>query len=325
MVRCVGAYELPTQLVVTPDCLGASFSINIAGTDIVATMPGVAWSGDHPDIVAPEVATQLPSGRGPGIVLRGRNSAFDWGTIGSYKGSDVLSAAVGSLALRFELPRQALTFAGSRSGFGAPGGPDVEALFASVDGYFDSLLTWISLAVRQDTEYHFPLRSLEGVGEGLTICALAPGGQISTPRSTTAMVLNDQKQELLDAATLQSAANLASHGDLPHDAHVFMRGAWIELRRGRTRKAVVDAAAGVEMILAGWNARNGNLTNPNGHMTLGWYVGQLGAPIPPATRQDLVVVRNGVIHDHVTPTMAEAMRAVVVADTIVKQLEPLPV
>ena len=110
----------------------------------------------------------------------------------------------------------------------------------------------------------------------------------------------------------------------PTDARLLLRDAYAENRRGRTRRAVIDAGSAVELTLADFAARE-SVTMP-ARPTLGVYVNKLQtrASLPANTEVALTHVRNAAIHKNRIPTHADSSTALGIASTVLNAHDPLP-
>lgn len=322
MTSFVGTYVLPTPIGLTPSCFGKRLPVHIGSQRVVIALPQIQLGvdGRNPQIVAPSLNV-LPTGRGPGIALARPDPG--WGEVAGWRtetGKPVGGwVATVALLTTFSEPIQYSDASGSQDA--PPSSPAIEQLFASIDRWCDDLYTWIAVAVGQDTYYREPLETIEVPGQGLTIAAVDENGQASRPRSANAMTITMGESPSVNLKTLTNLLKRTSGAERPSDARLLLRDGYIDLRRRRRRKAVIDAGSAVESALATWCRTHG--VTVASKPTLGWFVDHSGAPIPATTKSDLVVIRNDAIHNNITPTGGAASLALATADTILDTLEPL--
>lgn len=322
MTALVGTYVLPNPIGLATSCFGKRYEIRIQGRRLVLALPRVELGQQQrpPRLIQPEVDS-LPRRRGSGTALDGDDS--DWGQIGSWNGTTGRPIGGGWLAKVALLTTagEPIEYSEYLYGLGTPSSPEIRQLFEAIDGWFDLLFTWIAVVVGQDTHYREPLRSLSVPGGGLKIQAVLRDGQVSLPRSANQIHIVTVKTKLVNLVTLRGLLKFTSDGDIPGDAQLLLRDGYIDLRRGRLRKAVIDAGSAAESALATWClATNVRLPlNP----TLGWFVLNSGARVPPTSKTDLIDIRNDAIHRGITPTHAQASKAFAVSEMIVNATESL--
>ena len=298
------------------------------------TTPGVTWNEeqDKPLLTAP-VIEHLPTRRGQGLYKETAPSwefGVPWGGVGAWRPAkrSFHSAWINCVALEFTLPEGSFSYLDAIRGLGPPDGGTVEDLFRTVDSYFLNLLTWVGVACDHDTDHEQALSRSEIPGNGLVIRSIEPDGRVSSSTGSTrmSMVSIDTRNDVLNLGTVRKLITLANQDVMPHDSHLLMREAHAARRRGRRRRAVIDAGTATELGLAEWNvASNGDAIPKGGRpRTLGWYVGQAKGVVPANTHTGLVEVRNNAVHHNLVPTHPQVIEALSIADTIVNSIEPLP-
>jgi hypothetical protein len=273
-----------------------------------------------PRLIEPEL-DNLPHGRGSGVAPDGED--LGWGQISSWScrtGQPIAGGWLAKVGLHTTFS-EPIEYSEYLYGLGTPSSPEIKQLYKSIDAWFDQLFTWIAVVVGQDTHHRERLRSVFVAGQGLTLHAVLRDGQISLPRSANEVEIAVPKAELVKLTTFRDLLKRTSNDDIPSDARLLVRDGYIDLRRGRLRKAVIDGGSAVESALATW-CRVKKVKLPS-KPTLGWFVQNSGAPIPSTTKTDLVDIRNDAIHKNITPTHALASKALAVSDMILNAIEPL--
>lgn len=329
MVAAAAYFELPAQLRVTESCLGKRFATFIGGHRVTLVTPVVEWKGDRPAVVAPDsrVADSSLISHMAEHHKDGWEKWDAWGSIGEWNLTTrvVTEVALSSVLLEFSLNSQTLIYSDYLHGRGRPGGAEVEALFSGVDGWFENFRTWIEVAVDQDADPQSPIRGVSVPGEGLQIVTVE-GPVSSLPASASLISVFVDQSERLNLKTLRRILAKLRTLTAPGDAHLLLRDARADFRRGRLRKAVIDAGSAVELTLADANAK-GPKVNTGPRPTLGWFVDQPAistfASLPPSTKTDLVGVRNDAIHSNVVPSVTAAQLALELARSIVNRVDPL--
>lgn len=330
MAKFVGIYQLPKSLGLSTGCCGKRFRTNIAGRPTILGLPVIDMDAKPwgPSLMAPLVK-HLPQGRGSGISSPGAwvHGEVPWGVIGGLMHGKPMGAWVECVTLEFALPDGSFGHLGAVNRLGAPHGGTVEAYFDGVDEWFHSLATWVGVAIDQDTTHDAPpIETLRTPGAGLTITEVQSDGTVSVPASATRSNFQlGPRSEGLTLGKLRAVIPLANQGVRPTDARLLLRDAWIEHRRGRARKAVIDACTAAELTLAQWwRATRKRTTPPKGFETLGTLLDKKGAPAPSNTKSDLGELRNKAVHENRVPTREQTEVALGIARTILDAVEPLP-
>lgn len=290
------------------------------------SLPRLEWSEvlDKPIVLAP-VVEGLPTSQGSSVVIPslGPHGGFHWGSADSWWANSrkLPGAWVTVVAFELTLPDADVEYDAATNGIGGPTGSVVESLFHEVDPWFERLLEWVGVASDQDTDYSDPLKSSSVPGLGLTVRAFKPGEAWSRSRSANSMVVHNGSATMLSLERFRKVLARTNAGNAPSDARMLLRDAYIDLRRGRLRKAVIDAGAATELVLGDWHAANG--VKVKSRPTLGDQVAATTAPIPGDSRTGLVLVRNDAIHNNITPSQQQTMRALRIAREVVDLLEPL--
>jgi hypothetical protein len=329
----IAVYRFPIPLGVTQGCLGNTFAVSIGGLAGRGSFPKFQWSDEGPQLVAPRLDERLLK------AIEHYSQHEDvwvhhnyWGFIRSWNSAKRLLTAVGvtAVTLRFEVPRDAITFEFHPQAAGPPSGQPLDELFTGIDGWFDRLRTWLEVAIDQDADHRQPLSSSRTVGDGLMIFGSAETAW-SLPRFPHELHVVVHREELLNLPRFRRAATRANAGQSPSEGHLLLRDARAAYRRTSFRRAAIDAGSAVEVTLAAFNRAVVGLSPSGGRPpTLGWYVNQgplvdgVGQPST-VLQRDLVRIRNQAIHQNSSPTGAEAKRALDLAKQVVDARDPLPI
>ena len=235
--------------------------------------------------------------------------------------------AISSVLFEFTLDTQAISYSDYLHGQGHPEGAELDALFSNVGDWFESLRTWIEVAVDQDVDPVSTVSRISVPGEGLQIVTVE-GSTSSLPARPSTIYITEDSAERLNLQSLRRVLAKMRTSSPPSDAHLLLRDARADLRRGRLRKAVIDAGSAVELTLADVN-RRGPQVNTGPRPTLGWFVDQssiaTAAGLPANTKSDLVSVRNDAIHNNVVLNRSVAHGALPLAKSILDTADPLGV
>jgi len=326
LVDLFGAYKLGAPLAVSEECLGNDFPVRLGNHDGRLSLPQLDWREDRPILVAPPADRALRERVEHSI----ENEAWDyWGLSSKWNPHDrtIDGAFVAALWLTFSVPAEEIEYSEYLGGpRGQPRGDPVKELFHAIDGWFEILRTWTEVLADQDLLADGQVRVGETPGEGLTLLTHDALG-VSLPSHPNEMSIILREVEELSLNQLQRVLHGASNGLRPSDAQLLIRDARSELRRGRHRRAVIDAGTAVELTLAAFNARVTKAKPSRGRFpTLGWYVKckaiVKAAAIPKATDHDLVKPRNNAVHENQVPTPTQTLAAIKVASEIVGRLDP---
>lgn len=161
-------------------------------------------------------------------------------------------------------------------------------------------------------------------GEGLSVRAVTAAGPSDTVWPTRSFLWRTEATPI-SLTSLSHVVRATSLDIGPPPAHLIIRDARGDLRRGRYRKAVVDAGSAAEIAISDRHRSHPSVTPrpfPR-RPTLGTYVKYAVLPLPEATQDHLVRVRNDAIHNGLKPTRSQAEDAVRIALQIVQELQPL--
>jgi len=257
---------------------------------------------------------------------------------------EIIHAKIGALLFRFrQVEAEDIRYSNYLHGRGHPIGGAVEQLFVHIDGWFERLILWVRIFMDQDVDVDVESSLVSMIGRNLEVLTI-DGETVSLPRRANSIRINMLEVEALDERHWRRVLELASTGSSPPVEYSLARSARIQLRVHQYRRAVIDAATAVDVVLT--DLLHANLANlPSGlqttlnrsDQTLGWLVDTLnnarGLPssitnvatqLPSDLKTGLVTVRNDVMHRNVTPTHEEAARAVAIAAEVVKTVNPLP-
>lgn len=327
MTQVVGVYELAQPLTISSSCLGKRFRAYIGGRPFTVILPTLEITPGEPPIVKPPLIDHLPSrpGRGFGEGENHVTSGFRWGGAPSWNANTGEPAVLWlqTVALTTSIPSGQVKYMAATRGVGAPAGPRIEGIFDTIDRWFDNLYTWVAVAVGQDTHHAEPLRNSETPGGGLTIRTVLRDGSVSLERSAPWTHVLERSTPSINLTQLRKLVSLNNRGQAPSLARLILHDGHVDLRRGRFRKAVIDAGNAAEVALALWCAQH-KQNLPRAKPTLGNYVTHLNQMLPPNAKPDLVDVRNDAIHNGLSPTGVQATVAIGLASQVLDTLEPLP-
>lgn len=328
VVRLVGIYEMPAFLGLSVDCFAKSFDITLSGVGATrVALPRIEWGANGPIVVAPQVSN-LPDQRGSGLhpSRADRDHWPNWGTITQW-GQDPKRCDAGwvrSVAIELFVNNAEVQFSNYLSGLGHPEGDLVQRLFSGVEEWFQALLLWVGVAIDQDTEHRHPISGVHVSGQGLTLGAVTEAGERSLPSAGTSVTINAQESETLDFSVLKRIASHVSAGTVPHDGHLLLRDAFVEHRRSRFRKAVIDSASAVEIVLAPLEPPpvvSGTRKERRTPLLADLVKKYWGDP---DAKVNLVDVRNDAIHKNCVPSRSASETALSIAKQIVDHYQPLP-
>lgn len=331
MVAAAAYYELPAQLRVTASCLGKRFATAIGDRPVTLATPQLRWTKDRPSVIAP-VSKAIDSKLLSHMAESGKEGweKWDaWGSIGQWNVTKGVATdvAISSVLFEFKLDAQAISYSDYMHGRGHPEGAELDALFSNVGDWFESLRTWIEVAVDQDIDPLSPVSRISVPGDGLQVVTVE-GSTSSLPARPSTISIMEDPAERLNLQSFRRVLAKMRMSSRPSDAHLLLRDARADLRRGRLRKAVIDAGSAVELTLADVN-RRGPQVNTGRRPTLGWFVDQpaiaAAGGLPANTKSDLVGVRNDAIHHNVVPSRSAAHGAISLAKSILDTADPLGV
>lgn len=316
-------YELPTSIIIHPDCLGESLPIRLLGYRGVLFMPSITWNTDNdPRLIAPELShTAL-------AMLKQHTEAFSlWGSISSWNPKDktFTAARLSSFLFTLELDKEHIIYSDYLYGRGHPMSADIEKLGKNIDEWFGELCAWISVKTRQDLNYDHPLSSVKMPGNSLRIWTEERQitSLIATPNTIIASIVGDVAKKALHKADLIKIVGMINNGKRPPDNHLFLRDARDANLRHQARKAAIDAGTAVEITLREYAMANNITIRNTPPPMLGWYVHNTAPNLPSDTQTKLVDVRNDATHYNLSFDDALVPRAVEIATQIVEDLSPL--
>lgn len=324
VARIVGTYVLPSPIGLLPGCFGKRYATRLWGRHVIMSLPRLKWDEvtNKPVVLAP-VIDELPLTRGSGVVIPGHEDGIVWGKSGSWwtNSRRLPGAWLDTVALEFTIPDRDIDFLDSKNGLGSPTGATVQTLFREVDMWFEGLLEWVGVAADQDTDYRDPLPDSRVEGVGLTIRAVSATRGRSSARSATTTAVLSRPAGMLSLHKFRRVVSLANRGESPSDSRLLLRDAYLDMRRRRLRKAVIDAGTATELVLGSWN--RANQVTVRAKATLGEHVAATTAPIPDDTTTGLVKIRNDAVHSNVVPTAMQTRRALAITAAVLDAVEPL--
>lgn len=206
-----------------------------------------------------------------------------------------------------------------------PSGPAVRSIFEEINGWADRLMVWAGTVANQHTYLEDSRGPARWDGEGLLVRAVTDEGVSPSDARPNSVTVGMRAFERINAETLEWILSKTSNGDTPALNRTFLRDAAGERRRGKNRKAVIDAGSAAELALSSWHrAHRPEGKDPLGvKPTLGRYVEHYAELLPPDTTSGLVDPRNDAIHRGIAPDHDVAGRALEIAAEIVEKVEPL--
>ncbi len=207
----------------------------------------------------------------------------------------------------------------------------------SIDGWYSLLRDWVEVLTEQDLEHEHPYPSVLGRAAVETAAWIYRGGSPSSPQYdffNPPGIIRMPGGDPLTRSLWQTAVRRANAGTSPPDAYLLLRDARAALHRQVTRRVVLDTATAVEVVLVPLlDDRISRSLGSAASMTLLPKRQPISAKIPilqsigvtlPATLQDDVFgLRNRVIHNGYSPTIAEARAALQTGTAAVAQHCPL--
>lgn len=316
-IELFGAFELPSPLAVSQGCLGKRLPVRIGNREGRLWLPRLIWQDDRPELVAPSME--------PSVQQRLGNRY--WGKVSSWNSNRIIGEAyVAALWFAFLVPAMEVQYFQSRDGRGQPHGAPLKDLFHGVESWFEHLRTWTEVLVDQDLLADRQLPSGWTVGHGLVLITHDAVGASPTAHPNEGHVVS-RPAEVLTLPKLRRVVRGANEGLPPSEAQLLIRDARGELRRGRTRRSVIDAGTAVELTLANFNASVTKVRpKKGGFLMLGGYVKNTkiarAGGLPPTTNKKLVQPRNKAVHENRIPSRPDAAAAVDIARAIVHRLDP---
>jgi hypothetical protein len=318
MARVVATYTLPLPVKISADCFETSIDAVIAGHQVTLTTPLVRWTDEGRFVVQPPQVSDLPHQPDDRVDIF-------WGKIGEWRVDPPQFSGgwLQAVAFAFDVDEQSI---GSRPS-GArwrPTGPVVDELFDIVPAWFDLFLRWIGVVSDQDTFVDTPHVLPSAQGTGLSVRAVTLAGP-SDSVWPTLFYLWRTEARAVSREMFEDVVRATSRGDTPPLAHLLVRDARADMVRGNHRKAVIGAGSAVELALSDWRGTHPpvGLDPLPARATLGVRVKHAASRLPPSTQRDLVDVRNNAMHNGLTPTRAQAEKALRIAQDIVTDLQAL--
>ncbi|MER7403073.1 hypothetical protein ABT373_11440 [Streptomyces sp. NPDC000070] len=345
-IELVAVYDLPASLTFAGECLGSSVPVCIAGIGGKVYLPLLHAAGDYPSLVHPSL-DDLPGHVETLLLRRGERDHWFWGTVRSWNSvsQEVNRAEVSVLLFRFEgLSSREIQYGDYLHGRGYPTGNPVDQIFQEIDSWFEALRLWVRALTAQHVDQQVDAKSITVTAQGLEVLTVE-GNTVSLPRTPSSVTVRVMDFDPLDLKTWRRALNLVSQGATPPIEYSLVGSARVELRLGQHRRAVVDAAMAVELVLTRFLNANisallpGLKTTLSGNeQTLGWLIKTMPKTkaLPAATssilnqlpadcESGLLVTRNDVVHRNKDVTYVDASRAVEIAASVVKLVNPLPI
>jgi hypothetical protein len=215
--------------------------------------------------------------------------------------------------------------------FADPADDVVDQVLEAIDPWFDRFRSWIEVRTGQDLDPSPAGHGGWSPGSAVTMRLLdEPGIDRRRPRFRATVI----EHSALSAAGLRGAAGQASDGHMPADELILLRDARAALARSQARKAIFDAASAAELAAGRiLQAQLAGVASPlsdalTSGQTLGRLLGLLrkaGVPVPDNAQEQLVAVRNAVVHRGKWPSHMEAWLAIHMANALVELAKVPPV
>ncbi len=324
-MKTYAVYELPANLCVTADCFITIIDVKIAKITGEVTLPTLHWSEDRPRIISPTTPPELKRYTKQFV----ESDDFSWGGVTGWNPKDkiVNNAHVSTILLELDIASKDVTYSDYLYGKGHPQGKSINALFATIDQWFERLRTWTEVITDQDADPVNPLSHADLTANGLHIFTVE-NNIVSLPASPFGITVVLDSSEPLTAEMLHKVVEQANSGTMPSESRILLRDSNAALRRAHYRRAVIDAGSATELALADVNNNITKIPGPY-RKTLGWYVQQPAiiahSHMPTEAMQDLVNIRNNAIHQNRVPTYDETIKAIRLAKQIINQATPLSV
>ncbi len=215
--------------------------------------------------------------------------------------------------------------------FADPADDVVDQVLEAIDPWFDRFCSWVEVLTGQDLDPSPARQTAWSPGSSLTMRLVdEPGVDRRRPRCRVTII----EHNALSTDDLRVAVGLASDGRMPADELILLREARAALGRNQARKAVLDAASAAELAagrilqtqLAGVASSLADALTSG--QTLGRLIGLLlkaGISVPDHAQEQLVAVRNAVVHRGKWPSHLEAMLAIHIANTLVELAKVPPI
>jgi hypothetical protein len=329
-IKLLVIYELPSSLKVTASCFGKSYRVRLGNLKGVMKTPMLSWAtGADPQINEPPMSED--ENRSVFHYAQGSKEGWEkrhyWGNVSGYNPEKrkIIKAALSTVLLEFSIDSDDVTYSDYLYGRGHPMGNLIDKLFLDAENWFESLRTWVEVAIDQDTNLDDPIASARQPGRGLHIFAVEKE-LVSLPASPFNIVVNLNSDEPVNLKLFRAVILKANAGDIPDGSHLLLSDSRSDFRRNRYRKAVIDAGSAVEMCLKELNTNITHINTPP-KPTLGWFVGQTQiantAQLPTNTQVDLVDIRNDAIHHNIVPGRDTTSKAIQLAESILNFVNPL--
>jgi hypothetical protein len=346
-VELVAVYRLPVGLIFEASCLGISVPVQIAGLEGELSLPAYAIHPASNPYIVPPAREYLPPLAARYLLDRDDpNDPLAWGLVTSWNAEtqEVIHAKIGALLFRFrQVEAEGIRYSNYLDGRGNPIGGAVERLFAHIDAWFERVRLWVRVLIDQDVDEDVEASLVSMMGKDLEVLTIE-GDTVSLPRRANSMRVNMLEVEALNEEHWRHILALASAGSLPPVEYLLIGSGRIQLRAHQYRRAVIDAATAVDVVLTDLLQTNFSGLPPGiqstlnqDKQTLGWLVDVLNgaralppsvvataAHLPSDLKTGLVTIRNDVMHRNRTPSYSEAERTVAIAGEVVRLVSPLP-
>jgi hypothetical protein len=304
------------------------FPIQLCGTRGLVSLPELRPGAfGRPRLVTPPLIRRGATvGWGDG---RGPSTRWGWSLADRW--DQAQQVFVRMLAMRFPQPDARLESATEVA----------DALFESIGEWSRRLEDWLDVSLnedRADTASH-PLvsKTTERMHQVVDRLELKYVDEARTVSKLLAYLppysIDFLPQTPLVTETWSRILDHANAGREPPNERILLRDSRVQLAENHNRRAVLDAATAAELaltlmldeILSGLPRSVGELIRRGARQLgpLAETLQRLGTRLPASFRQDLVEVRNQVIHAGYEPSTDMARRTVQLAHDLVEQARPL--
>lgn len=251
-IELVAVYRLPVGLTFAGSCLGTSTPVQIAGLDGRLYLPAYAiHPGSNPYIVPPARDDLPPLARRYLLDRDDPNDPLSWGLVTRWnaKTLEIAYAKIGALLFRFrQVKAEDIRYSNYLHGRGNPIGGAVERLFAHFDAWFERVRLWVRVLIDQDVDEDVESSQVSVTGQNLEVLTI-DNETVSLPRRANSIRINMLEIEALDEQHWRRVLELASAGSSPPVEYALVSSGRIQLRAHQYRRAVIDAATAVDVVL----------------------------------------------------------------------------
>jgi len=312
----VAIYDLPKHIWVTPDVLDTRLGTG-AGPLHFDVLTPVPVAGDP--LLDITLSPSLPGVPSDNEKLADKPWVTEYATEDDERSIALTRVAfVASPSANRDLPTHRLEKGDRRAGL-------AYTLLDRIDDWFDALRSWIEVLTQQDLNHRHPSYDVQFPAEGLFLWS---DDQFKAPGQ---IKLNWPQFRPLSMPLWAWALEQVAADRRPATEHLLMRDARAALARTDTRRAVLDAATAVEVVLSNELGRAlDSLARPSKTALLGEMrtLGRL-ADLVPSLRPDLAATkaelqkvtsaRNATTHRGETPTPTDVAEVLKISHKLVTE------